>query len=165
MKAKITKRTVEGVRPGPHDVRVWDTELPGFGCKVTPKGVRVYVFQYWIAGRVRRVTLGRHGQGMTAEQARREATLLRGEVARGSDPAAARTADREAPTLADFARRYLSEHANVKKKPSAAAADERNLRNHILPALGRQKLADLTRAHVVKFHQDVPRQRLWDKLR
>lgn len=155
MKAKLTKRAVEGVLPAANDVFLWDTELPGFGCKITPKGARVYVFQYWYGGRARRYTLGRHGQSVTAEQARNEATQLKGEVARGGDPAFARTAERASPTLAAFAQRYLVEHASVKKKPASAAADERNLRNHVLPALGRMKLTYISRAQVAKFHHDM----------
>ncbi|MCH7540791.1 MAG: tyrosine-type recombinase/integrase [Proteobacteria bacterium] len=155
MKVKITKRAVEAIAPGARDVFLWDTELPGFGCKITPRGARVYVLQYWAGGRARRYTLGRHGQTMTTEEARREAMRLKGVVARGADPAAVRAADRAGPTLTAFAERYLADHASVKKKPASAAADERNLRNHILPALGRLKLADISRAHVVKFHQDM----------
>ncbi len=65
MKAKLTKRAVEGVLPAANDVFLWDTELHGFGVKITPKGARVYIFQYWYGGRSRRYTLGRHGESMT----------------------------------------------------------------------------------------------------
>ena len=34
-KAKITKRTVEAIKPVERDTILWDTELKGFGCKVT----------------------------------------------------------------------------------------------------------------------------------
>jgi hypothetical protein len=46
MRDKITKRTVEAIEPSLRDTILWDTEIPGFGCKVTPKGARVYVLQY-----------------------------------------------------------------------------------------------------------------------
>jgi hypothetical protein len=41
MREKITKRTVEALEPGPRDIFLWDCEIPGFGCKVTPKGGRI----------------------------------------------------------------------------------------------------------------------------
>lgn len=41
MKGKITKRAVESIRPSARDTFLWDTELKGFGCKITPKGARV----------------------------------------------------------------------------------------------------------------------------
>ena len=46
MRAKLTKRVVEGIAPGDRDIIVWDTELRGFGCKVTPKGRRSYLLYY-----------------------------------------------------------------------------------------------------------------------
>jgi hypothetical protein len=43
MREKITKRSVEALRPGDRDTFLWDSEIPGFGCKVAPKGRHVIV--------------------------------------------------------------------------------------------------------------------------
>lgn len=154
MRMKLTKRAVESLGIGQADILVWDDTLRGFGVKVTPKGARVYMLQYSFGGRSRRVTIGRHGD-LTVEQARKKAVILRAAVADGGDPAGVRAVDRAIPLLTDFAERYLSEHARVKKKPLSLAADERNLRNHILPAMGRLKVSAITRADVVRFHQGM----------
>ena len=122
--------------------------------KVTPKGVRVYVLQYSFGGRSRRVTIGRHGE-LTVEEARRKALGLRAAVANGADPAGVRATDRAVPLLAEFAQRYLSEHAAVKKKPLSLAADERNLRNHITAGHGQAEGFGHHRADVVRFHQSM----------
>jgi Arm DNA-binding domain len=53
MLAKITKRTVDALKPGITDLFLWDTELKGFGLKVTPGGNKVYILQYRKGGRVR----------------------------------------------------------------------------------------------------------------
>ena len=74
MKNRIIERTVEGIAPGERDVFVWDTEIPGFGVKVTPRGRRVYVLRYSFGGRSRRYTIGRHGVDLTADEARRDPT-------------------------------------------------------------------------------------------
>jgi len=42
MREKITKRTVEAIEPSVRETFLWDSEIPGFGCKVTPKGGRIY---------------------------------------------------------------------------------------------------------------------------
>jgi integrase len=152
MRMKLTKRAVEGLAAGESDLLMWDEAVRGFGVKVTPKGARVYLLQYWFGGRARRVTIGRHGD-LTLEEARRKALALRSAVADGGDPAGIRAIDRAVPLLAEFAERYLSDHAAVKKKPLSLAADERNLRNHILPAMGRLKVSAITRTDVVRFHQ------------
>ncbi len=137
MKAKITKRSVDSAKAGPRDVFLWDTEIRGFGCKVTPKGARMFILQYWSHDRSRRVTLGRYGSDLTVDEARTKARRLRGQIANGGDPASEIAKARTIPTLAAFANRYLAEHAKVKKKPSSYAADKRNLRKHIKPVLGR----------------------------
>ena len=77
MRGKLTKRSVEAMRPAARDVFLWDTEIRGFGCKITPKGGRIYLLQYGRNGRDYRVTIGRHGIEMTAEQARIEAFRVR----------------------------------------------------------------------------------------
>jgi len=46
MRDKITKRSVDAIKPSLRDSFLWDTEIPGFGCKVTPKGARIYILQY-----------------------------------------------------------------------------------------------------------------------
>ena len=152
MKIKLTKRSVEAAKPAVRDLFLWDTEVSGFGCKVTPRGRRVFVLQYWASGRARRVTLGRYGRDLTADQARTKARRLRGQVADGGDPAADRAAARTMPTLATFSKRYLAEHAEVKKKPSSIKSDERNLRLHVLPALGHLRVDRIARADVARFH-------------
>lgn len=64
MQAKLTKRVVDEAKPGVNDLLIWDTQLKGFGLKVTPTGTKTYLYQYRIggrAGKTRRVTIGKHG--------------------------------------------------------------------------------------------------------
>ena len=85
MKDKITKQAVESLNPGTKDHFLWDTELPMFGCKITPKGRRVYLLQYRINGRSRRYTIGIHG-ALTDREARKIAKKLLHDIALGRDP-------------------------------------------------------------------------------
>ena len=87
MRGKLTKRSVDALKPGLRDQFIWDTEISGFGCKVTPKGARIYILQYGRRGRDYRIAVGRHGRDVTAEQARLEAYRLRGMIAAGENPA------------------------------------------------------------------------------
>ena len=86
MKGKISKQSVENLSCERKDHFLWDTELPMFGCKITPKGRRVYLLQYRIKGRQRRYTIGTHGI-LTAKEARHIARNLLHEVVLGHDPA------------------------------------------------------------------------------
>ena len=152
MKAKLTQRIVGSVEAGRRDLFVWDAEVPGFGLKVTPTGKRVYILQYTAAGRTRRYTIGRHDVDYAPGAARQEAKRLRGVIAQGGDPAGARARQRAVPDLTAFAERYLAEHAELKKKPVSVRDDRQNLRNHILPRLGKIRISDLTRADVQRLH-------------
>ena len=80
MLTKITKRAVDAVHPGDSDQFLWDSDLKGFGLKVTPAGSKIYILQYRKGGRgspTKRVTIGRHG-ALTPEQGRKEAARLVG---------------------------------------------------------------------------------------
>lgn len=89
---------------------------------------------------------------MTAEQARTMAQQWLGHISQGEDPLAKQQAMKKAPTVSELAERYLNEHARVKKKPGSIRPDEYNIRCHILPALGKQKVSDVTRANIAELH-------------
>ena len=155
--AKITKRFVEGIEPAASDVFAWDDDLRGFGLRLKPSGIRSYIVQYRNAhGRSKRMTIGEHGR-LTAEEARKRARLILAEVETGGDPAEARNAARKAPTVTEFAERYLSDHVATKMRPKSAAEDRRMLSRLLLPALGTRKLTDVTRADVARLHHDIRR--------
>ncbi len=155
MRGKITKRKVDELQPGDRDVFLWDTELPGFGCKVTPKDGRIYVLQYGQAGRDRRITIGRHGIDLTAEQARVEALRLRGLIASGETPTGKTTQRAEVITVAELGERYLDEYAIPHKKPSGIAQDRRNLQNHVVPLMGKLRISAVERADVARVMREV----------
>ncbi len=149
---RISKRSVDALKLGEGDVYLWDSELPGFGLKMTPTGGRTYLVQYRVGGRkgrTRRVTIGKHGP-LTPEQARQEAKRILGEVAAGQDPAEDRTRDRQAITVAELCDLYLSEGVAT-KKASTVAMDRTRIELHVKPLLGRRRARDITQDHVERF--------------
>jgi hypothetical protein len=75
---RIGKATVDDAEPGDSTYRLWDSDLKGFGLKVTPNGVKTY-FVWYRAGAGRRAplreyTLGRHGV-LNPKEARDDATF------------------------------------------------------------------------------------------
>jgi integrase len=153
---KITKRTVDAVRPGRADQFLWDSELKGFGLKVTPAGNKVYILQYRKGGRgapTKRVTIGRHG-ALTPEQARKDAVRLSGAIASGADPAALRAAGKAAPTMTALAERFLSEHVATKTKPRTGVEYRRLIEDVILPAIGTRRVLDVTRVDISRLHHE-----------
>ena len=148
---KLTKRVVQEVKPSAKDTILWDGDLKGFGCKVTPRGKRVYFLYYRTKeGQQRKPAIGEHG-AVTCEQAREIARQWLAEVSAGGDPSATRKAKKDASTVADLAARYMAEHA-PRKKPRSAENDERLWRLHILPMIGRKKVAAVTRENIARLH-------------
>jgi integrase len=153
---KLTKRTVDATRPSSRDVFVWDE---GFGLKVTPKGKKVFLFQYWSpteAGKKRRVTLGNYG-ALTLDQARSKAVKLAGRVANGEDPAGEKIANRIAAkeaTVSLLSSEYIAE-ISPKKKPRTIEEYKRQLRIHVIPPLGAKPVANVTHSDVAKLHTSM----------
>lgn len=155
MKAKLTVRTVEAMKPDGKDVVLWDSELAGFGCKLTPAGKRSYFLYYRTKdGQQRRPTIGAHGP-IKPEAARAIARAWLADVAQGRDPSLSRAQDKAAPTFDTLCDRYLSDHADVRKKASSAEGDRRLIRLHLRPALGSKKVAAVTRADVAGLHHKL----------
>ncbi len=145
--ARLTKRFIDLLTPAANDRFEWDDELPGFGVRVKPSGVKSYVVQYRKDGRSRRMTLGRHGV-LTAEEARKLAKQHLGSVAHGKDPAQERTDSRTAPTVRELAEDYMERHATPNKRPSSLRNDKTMLRDIVLPALGPRKVREVSRRDI-----------------
>jgi len=153
MKGKITKRLVDSLEPDPaKDILVWDTELAGFGLRVSRGGVKSYIFQYKFQRRSRRITLGEHGRALTLEAARKLAVARRFSVQAGGDPATEAQEAAAAPTVRDLATRYMAEHA-AKKSKSTQRSAEQFFRLFLVPALGSRKVASVTWADLDAIHQ------------
>ena len=139
---------------GSGDTVYWDEDLPGFGLRVKPNGVKSFVVQYRnrTTGRSRRKTIGRFGPLWSLHQAKKEARGLLAEVARGGDPVADAQNRRRAPTIEELGLRYLAEHAIPKKRPGSVRNDQSMLNRHVLPKLGRLKVHEVRSADVSALH-------------
>jgi integrase len=86
MQGKITKRKVDGLKPG--DILA-DEEIKGFVARCLDSGAVTYGYRYRAVGKQRWIGLGIHGS-ITPDQARDLAKKRAGEVADNRDPVAER---------------------------------------------------------------------------
>lgn len=84
MKAKLTAKLVNSLKPKDRMYKVWDTEIQGFFIRVMPTGTKSYCLFYRHNGKGRDYTIGKSGK-LTAEQARDEARIKAPKAARGED--------------------------------------------------------------------------------
>ncbi len=154
MAVQLTDKLVKALPAPPSGNRIsYDAEVRGLGVRVTSAGAKAWVFGYRAGGIERRMTIG-DASAWTVRQARDRARELRRQVDAGEDPMAARHADRAAPTVNDLADRFEAEHL-PKKRASTQDEYRRLLRNHIRPALGGKRVADLRHADVDGMHRKI----------
>jgi integrase len=132
-----------------------DSEARGFAVRVTARGARSFILNYYTrGGRDRCYTIGQFPDWSTTA-ARAKARELRREIDAGGDPLAEVEAKRSAPTVAELIDRFEAEHL-TRKRPQTARNYRRMLDNHIRPHFGTHaKVADVVYADVDALHRKI----------
>lgn len=154
MADRITDKLVKSLSgPDKGNIRVYDTEVSGFGIRVTSGGSKSFVLNYRVGGRERRITIGKYPDWSVAA-AREEARRLKRDVNLGLDPMGGRHSDRAAPSVKYLAERYMDEHA-VRKVERAQADDLSMIKKLILPAIGTIKVHEVTHGDIDALHRAI----------
>ncbi len=144
---KMTVRSVAALKhPQNGQVDFWDASLPGFGIRLSAGGKRAWVFMYRQGGRKRRLTLGNY-PALPLADARKNAKAAANQVAKGGDPAAEKSTERIAESVAELAKVYVSRYAKRQKK--SWRTDDRALNRDVLPRIGTRKAKNITRRDII----------------
>ncbi|CUJ38146.1 MULTISPECIES: tyrosine-type recombinase/integrase [Pseudomonadota] len=147
-KIKLTKSAVDAAQPQAQAIELRDTLVPGFLCKITPVGRKVFMLQYRTnAGERRKPALGLFGE-LTVEQARSLAQEWLAQVRRGGDPAADKAEARQAPTVEELCKKFMEDYSKKRNKPSTRVGYQGVIDRCIIPLLGRKKVHDVKRPDV-----------------
>jgi integrase len=161
---RITKAAVDSRKPKVREngtrteAYLWDSELKGFGCKATPSGRKVYLFQYRLggrAGKTQRVTIGAHGATLTADQARRKAAALISRIRNDEDPAQERREKRSKLLTGTFdsaCERYLTMNGNGN---ATWGETIRLLQRDAMPVFGKKPIESITKREITALIDDV----------
>ena len=119
---RLTKASVAKLKvpEGKSEALIFDSDLPGFGVRLRASGSAVWIVQYRIGAKQRRMTFGRVSS-LTVEQARQQAGELLAKVRLGQDPQATKHAARKVVevkpmTLGDVVPLYLDYAAQRQKE-------------------------------------------------
>jgi integrase len=150
-RCKLSKSAIDPLPSSTRDIIWWDTDLKGFGLKITPTGRKVFLVQYRPAGdrqNPRKYTIGEYGQ-VTPYQARVEAQRILAERAAGRDPQAEKQASRRriaSEQVEDLVIEFLIRHVSQNR---TAAETTRILKREVLPRWGRKHLAEVRKRDVI----------------
>ena len=158
---------------------VWDTKIAGFGCKITPAGKKVFIFQYRSKANqpTRRITIGAlggfdiGGRPWTVDRATKEAQKLRGLVSSGVDPVkqardkaadeakleAERIRQAELASELTVASRSATWLAHIQaSKPKTYGFYRGIMNNYVVPKIGTIAMPDLTNPHIWQVIESIP---------
>src|SRR5262245_1920996 len=160
MAEKLTETLIKGlIPPARGELYTYDTEVTGFAVKLfaptkaNPKGARTFVLVYRRSGSLRRFRIG-SWPDWSVTAARAQAREIRQRVDRDEDPARDRRDRREAPTMADLAERYQTEHLPGKSEQSRH--DDGVMVGHILKHIGAdRRVAEVHHGDIVALHRAI----------
>lgn len=156
MTEKISDKLVRDIlTPKTGNKIIYDTEIKGFGIRVTAAGVKSFVLNYHIAQRERRMTIGQY-PAWTVAAAREEAKRLKRLIDTGVDPLGDKQTLNNAPTVKDLWTRYKKD--NLIELATRSQKDTTSMwEKDILPALGSKKVAQVTSTDVDALHRSISR--------
>ena len=156
-KLKLTKTNIDRVAKSGlfvSDVLYWDTEIKGFGLRVTPTGKTTFIAQGRVngLGAAVRVTVGPYGV-FTPDQARVAAKEHLRNMGLGVDPREVKRQDEAMKvTLRDVADAYFARPGKLKE------ATRNEMDRHVKSVFGsweNKPIASITEADVRKRHREM----------
>jgi integrase len=150
---KLNKSNIDKL-PIPERDKVFhrDAELKGFGLYVRSSGAKVFIVEKRINGKVRRIKLGTYGE-LTAEQARKQAQAVLGQIAIGQDPIAEKKEQAlKAVTLGQVFEDYVKARSSLKP---ATVFDYRRVMRESFPDWQDKPVLSITKDKVEKRHKEL----------
>jgi integrase len=145
---KLTERLVKLAKPGFY----WDTELKGFGLKVTDKGKKVFIVQKRLhrgSKTLKRLTIGGYPT-VSPQEARTRAKAILGRITLGlpSSPVLGHPGG----SFKEEIEKYYQGHIRVKLKPSTVRDMRYMIDKYLLPWFGELSLEQLDLSGVRRCH-------------
>jgi integrase len=147
---RLTKSVIDDLPVPSKDTVYWDAGLPGFGVKVTPKGRKVFIVMYRLAGagsRLRKYTIGPYGR-ITLPMARAQAQKIFAARLDGRDPAEEKKQSRRrlvVDRIDDLIERFIQEHVS---RVGTSKRLTNLLRRDVIPYWGAKSIHEIKKRDV-----------------
>jgi integrase len=152
---RITEQSIKRMKaPEDGNYIEWDSEIPGFGVRITVAGAVGFILDYRIFGRQRRYTIGRYPE-LTATAARLEAGALRAKIRAGHDPMEERNQSRGEPTAGDLVTSYKASEGFQRLRAHTRKDYERMLDKIVAVKLGSHRLKAINKRDVEGLHASL----------
>jgi integrase len=164
---KLSKLVADQALPKTGRYVLWDSELSGFGLRVTPAGIRTWLVKYRGEGGgrnapIRWLTIGAYPTVPVAK-ARDLAAKALAAVLLGQDPAGDATTKRKELRIVDLIDLYEKDGLFVQRgirigtpmKPLTARYTMNRLRHHVVPLLGKKRITEVTEGDIEAFARAV----------
>jgi integrase len=154
MAERLTDSQVKSIEAPARGNRItYDTDVKGFGVRVTSAGARAFVLNYRTARRERRITIGSFPD-WSVKSARDAAKTLKRRIDQGEDPMQDRAEKRDAKSIAELCDRFEEDYLPARR--TSTAEDYKSLiRLYIRPNFGKLKVAALCHADVAALHREI----------
>ena len=154
---KISKATVDRLLyKTTGQVVYWDSALKGFGMRIG-QNTKAFIVQKKIAGKTVRVTIGIYGQ-ITAEQARKQALVVLGEMTMGKNPVDKKIQDKaRSVTLKEVFEDFLSTRKTLKPM---TIYNYDNLMKVCFGDWFKKPIVNITKDMVEKRHEKIGKKKL-----
>ena len=143
-RTRLSVKAIAAAKPEAREYTLWDNQLAHFGVRVLPSGVKSYIVQTRVNGRMRKITLGRFSE-LPLGTARREGAAVLARLWGGEDVVPPRK--KMAPLFRRFAARYRKRRMH-RWKPSTLETFDIYLRNRLMPHFGKLRLDTIDHARV-----------------
>jgi len=156
----LTARKVRDANPSTKAFILWDDDPVGHGLRIWPSGKKVFILNFRIDGRSRRMNIGTISE-FTLAQAREVAREAMRRVRAGIDPLEQRTARKSLPTVSEGLDRYLDQHIPARIAKGRIAAKtvyeyKRQIEVNIRPKIGSKRIKDVCRGDIEKVLKPLP---------
>ena len=146
--ANFTKSYIEKLPITDKDVRYYDSTEKGLCVMVRPTGGKVFWIRYTVNGRQQSYKIG-HFPDVTIENARKQASYIKGQAAIGKDATVQKEQLKSEPTFGDLCNHYVTRHINKYKK--SVGYEDEDLRRYF-SKLYNKRASEITNQLVDDLH-------------